>query len=520
MKTDQLILIYTSITRTATLAWFFGILGFLLIQAVIVFFIVLAPELGLYLGRYVLLLLIGVVVFRLAIPLQAPFWVGLLILVVLGDFILNYGFTNFAVGVGSARVTVGELVLMVCLVWIAMRAWSALWMAGTGAALILGYVLIPVVLHLPMNLSRFGMTAARDVLPLLDSLFFFAGVCVVAIARDADQWQVWRHRFLWLLLFAALAYFPFFPFQQTLLMYSPRVTGYQQAVPLVGYFSTGNVLALAGLMATILIPSQFAWRAGDTASRWMIVVAFLIFAFGAVVMQSRATYIVAGVSIVLLAMSGHGVAVRRLIVTVIAIIVALAIVEMSGLEFKGRVGKIGLEMVTSQMESSTGEGGLKSARGGVGQRLRWATYALSRWTSSPETVVAGIGFGEPLTDFRVAGADGRPVVVREPHDSYISVLSRTGLMGFVPWLIFQITLMLKLWQKFRSEHKKKNIKDANYWLWIFMLFMSMLITAIVEPVFESPQFAVPYFFIAGFCLGELARAKAGWVPIVKLRKGN
>jgi len=325
---------------------------------------------------------------------------------------------------------------------------------------------------------------------------------------------------LWLLLVSSLIYLPLSPFQQTMLMYSPTVTGYQQSVPLVGYYATGNVLALAGLLATILMPSQFAWRVGNNAPRWMMLVVFLIFAVSVVQMQSRATYIVAGVSLVLLAISGHGLAARRLVMMTIAVIIALAAIDFSGLEIKGRIGNIGLEMVTDQLQSVTGKGGLESARSGVDQRHRWVSYSLSRWASTPGTTAVGVGFGEALTDFSAAGADGRPVLVREPHNSYVSVLARTGLLGFVPWLIFHFILMLKIWQKIRSEQKEMNQSEANYWLWMFTLFMSMQITAVVEPVFESPHFAVPYFFMAGLCLGELARAKAGWIPIVKFRKKN
>ena len=43
--------------------------------------------------------------------------------------------------------------------------------------------------------------------------------------------------------------------------------------------------------------------------------------------------------------------------------------------------------------------------------------------------------------------------------------------------------------------------------------MNLLVEAIVEPVFESPYFAVPYFFFAGIAMAEIARDKAGWVAI-------
>jgi len=489
-----------------------GIISFLLIHVVGVFFIVMAPELGLFLLSYAFILVLGLVTLRLAAPL-APLWVRLLIVVVLGDFILSYGFTNFSVGVGSARVTVAELVLLVTLMWIALRSWSAFWITGASAFLIIGYALPGLILHLPMNLSQFGVTAARDALPLVDSLFFFAGVAVVAATRNLEQWHAWRHRFLFLLLIGCLIYLPLYPLQQSILMYSPRVTGFQQSVPLFGYFTTGNVLALSGLMAAILIPYQFSWKISTKASRGIILLAFVVFAIAFVSMQSRATYIVLFVSIIVLTLTGHGLAVRRLFLTVIAIVLTLVMLEVSGLELKGRVGTISLDMIVNQLESATGQGGHEGGRKGVEERLHWWSYSISRWSSSPESIVAGIGFGEALTDFSVMGAGGTPVVVREPHNSYISVLTRTGLVGFILWVIFQTLLILSVWRRYKHYRKEKNDVEANYWLWIFLLFTSILITALVEPVFESPHFAVPYFFLAGLCLGEIARAKNNWVDI-------
>lgn len=504
-------------SRVPATLWIFGILAFLFIQALGVFFIVLAPSYGLYFGRYVLLGMLVVLVVRLAAP-QAPLWIRVLVLVTLGNFILNYGFSNFAVGAGGARATVGELALLISLAWVALRAWGAMWMARSAALLLLLYALPPLLIHLPGNLAEHGLTAARDALPLLDSMFFLGGVAIVAFARDAEQWKVWRHRLLWLLLIGALVYFPFYPLQQTLLMYSPRVTGYQQAVPLVGYFATGNVLALAGLTATVLVPSQFAWRPNENASRWVIVSAFLVFAVAVVMMQSRATYLVAGLIFMLLAFGGHAVAAGRMLAAGIGVVIVLAAVDYSGVEFEGRVGKIGLEMVTSQLESVTGEGGLESARNGVNQRKDWTSSALSRWSASPGAMLAGVGFGEPLTNFSVRGAEGNTVAVREPHNSYVSVLTRTGLVGFIPWLIFHAALMLTVWAKFRVERRKAHKQEADYWLWMFLLFMAFLLTAFVQPVFESPHFAVPYFLLAGLCLGEIARAKAEWTRIVGFSK--
>lgn len=497
--------------------WLFVVMFCVLLLMVVGGFIALAPHIVLHGITYLALGAFFYALYRISAT-EAPVWVRALFVVTLASFVLNYGFSNFSVGVGSMRATVPELVLMISLGWIMVRSWSALWIGGGVTFALLLYALPPLVVHLPSDLATYGIVAARDALPLLDSLFLFGGVAVVAFARDKQQWFAWRHRFYWILLCAMLVYLPLYPFQEQMLSYSPRVTGYQQAVPLIGYYATGNVLALAGLLAVILIPGQFAWVAADRPRRWVLGLAFFVYALGLLMMQSRGTYIVAGLSVFLLAFGGYGLAVRRLVLMGAVLIGTLAAIDFSGVEIEGRVGNIGLQMLTAQLESVTGEGGLESARGGVDQRKRWVADSLSRWAGDYKSVIAGIGFGMPLTDFAVAGAGGKPVQVREPHNSYVSVLTRTGLMGFIPWLIFQMAMVFKVWGQFMSCRRRGEQKCADFWLWIFLLFVSILVTAFVQPAFESPQYAVPYFVIAGMCLGEIARDRTNWIPIVRLRQ--
>lgn len=482
---------------------------FVVTEAMTAFLIVAAPNLILRLGSYVLLVACVLIMLRLSAP-NAPFLIRLLFCVVLCVIVLNYGFTNVTVGSGSARLTISELVLMGALMWVMVQSWRSLWIAGLSSHLLLIYALVPFIFHFVPNLLRYGVVAARDALPLVDSFFFFGGIIVVAFARDVREWQQWRQRFLWLVMVALIIYLPLYPFQKTILMYSPVAYGYQQFVPIFGYFANSNAFALAGMLASILLPAAFAWRIGGQCKYPFLMVAFVVYTFGIMMLQSRATYIAMTVSLIILSITGHGRAVWRLLLTIITGIMVLALIEFTGVEVKGRVGAVSLEMLVSQLESVTGSGAHEAGIGGVNQRKGWWRYSLSRWSSSAETIIAGIGFGEPLTDFatgRITG--GGKLLVREPHNSYISVLTRTGLVGFLPWLAFHGTLLMLVWRKFHAMRRSKQ-PGADYWLWMFTLSLSLLIEALVEPVFESPHFAIPYFFLAGIALGEIARDKDGW----------
>ena len=50
---------------------------------------------------------------------------------------------------------------------------------------------------------------------------------------------------------------------------------------------------------------------------------------------------------------------------------------------------------------------------------------FQRMTQDPFSLLLGLGYGVPLTDFHSASG----AVVREPHNSYITVIARTGIVG-------------------------------------------------------------------------------------------
>ena len=485
-------------------------LGILLMALLIAFFIVLAPGLAVYLGRYLFILIAVIVIFMMVAP-AAPFWMRALFLVVIGELVLGYGFGSITVGAGSARVTLAELVLACALFWITLRSWPGFWIAGGATFWLIGYMFPPFVIHLVPDLMKYGLTAARDVLSLFDSFFFLAGVGTVAWSQQREQWLKLRHRFYRTVLIATLCYLPLYPFQKSLLAYSPTTFGYQYSTEIIGYFNTSNAFALVGLLAVVLTPNFFSKHLGKPATRRLLLLAAAVFVASIIMLQSRATYVATGLSLIVLALNKHGRAVWGFLLAMCLAGVVLLAIELSGLEIEGRVGHLGIEVLTGQLKSVTG-GDQKGVAGASGSDLRmsWWRDSLTKWNTSLQTNLVGIGFGQSLTSF-IDGSKNRGLV-REPHNSYISILTRTGAVGLLTWLAFQTMLMLSVWTKYITQRETEPA-SAGYWLWLFLFFMTLLVEAIVEPVFESPYFAAPYFFFAGIALAEIARDKAGWVAI-------
>jgi O-antigen ligase len=96
------------------------------------------------------------------------------------------------------------------------------------------------------------------------------------------------------------------------------------------------------------------------------------------------------------------------------------------------------------------------------------------------------------------------VVVREPHNSFISSLARGGLIYFLPWLYLLFAPMRMAIKGSKlpglGEDYGGAYKGVSSWAVIMMLMC--VVGAFSEPVFETPSFAAMYYFLSGFVVVE------------------
>jgi O-antigen ligase len=181
------------------------------------------------------------------------------------------------------------------------------------------------------------------------------------------------------------------------------------------------------------------------------------------------------------------------------IALALLIIPLAGIEIQGRLGqKISYEFVLNHIQAIGGvesEGLTGSARG-VSLRFGWWQDLIGRWLSSFETFVLGIGFGMPLTDFTSASG----AIVREPHNSYLSVIGRTGITGAIAFVWMHFFLLRAWWRTYRTCLRNRWREGENRLLILMVFFVLMWVAAMGEDAFEKPYFAIPYYFFWGLVL--------------------
>jgi hypothetical protein len=141
--------------------------------------------------------------------------------------------------------------------------------------------------------------------------------------------------------------------------------------------------------------------------------------------------------------------------------------------------------------------------GGLEQRIGWWVTIYNKLILDSHSFLLGLGFGIPLTD------DVVTTVIREPHNSYVSVFARTGLIMFSLWIYFIISTISSSLNSiilFRRDKIRRETSMYKILVSALMIQVSILITALVEPAFELPPIAISFYIISALsavCVKQL-----------------
>jgi O-antigen ligase len=484
----------------ATTAVIMVVMG-VLIPGYFCYWLVVSPFLVIFYARYVLLGLVLLLGFIYATG-KAPWPVRLITSMVLGQIVLNYGFTNMVIGVGGAKFTLAESGVLVGLavlmpqVFPLLRQMRIFWVCMFA-------LVVPPLVHLVPDVSKYGMSALRDVLSVVDLIYFLAGLTVCAYGLRLGQWLPWRNRFLSMWIIAGALYGLLSPASPYIMAVSPSFQSYQQKIPVLGHMVTAAYNAIGAAAAWYAIPHVFPrlkWL------RWVVALAAILSSLVTIgLAQSRNLYIIFFMLPVALAYFGYRKAFLSTFAAMLALLFSLFLLETFEVKIPGRISNVTLSAVIDRAMTVSGKHGDEAGARGVSQRMDWWASAIDKWRASPETIVLGVGYGPALTNFTSPGGDyNEGVVVREPHNSFISSLARGGLIYFLPWLYLLFAPMRMAIKGSKlpglGEDYGGAYKGVSSWAVIMMLMC--VVGAFSEPVFETPSFAAMYYFLSGFVVVE------------------
>lgn len=479
-----------------------GLIFFLaiLVPAGLNYWLVANPFTVLMVLRWAVVVGLLLLAFRMVAD-SSPWYVRLALSMILGQVIFNYGFTNIVVGGGGIKFTLAELGVLIALLFLLPKTYVVLKQIPAFWVCMIALI-VPPLIHLYPGIKMYGMSALRDILSVVDLIYFLAGLSVAACGLMMGRWLHWRARFIRIWMIAGVLYGCLAPFAAELQAVSPAFQSYQQTIPVVGWMLTASVNALAAISAWYAIPwayPQAKWL------RYPLVAFIMIGTLVAVgLTQSRNLYGMVLLLPFVLAYFGYRKAFTATAAGVVILVAALGLLEVFNVKVTGRISELTLSAAVDRFLSVSGKHGDEAGAHGVNQRLDWWASSLDKWSATPETVVLGVGYGPPLTNFRAPGGDyGEGVVVREPHNSYISSLSRGGVVYFALWMY---VILVPLVAAAKGARLRMPLDANGHYrgvaAWCFIIMLMLLAQSLSEPHFETPSFAAMYYFVAGFALVE------------------
>jgi hypothetical protein len=431
---------------------------------------------------------------------------GLLVLLA-GYLVFNYAFMQLRIPPASFGVPLGELFLAMVLVTTDLP----LVLSRMGATVFLVPFLIWWVwgtIRLVFDIANEGFWSLRDATQLMESLFLVAGFTLAGQPHMLTRLARWLRN----IILISCPYGLLYGYADDIAAISPTIPGASgQPVPLVPNFATTGTILLWGVFFVLMGRD----RRPAVRLRNGLIAGFLV-AFTLLIIQARTTYpqllVLAGLMLIVRprALNGLGLAVPVLLAL-------LVVISAFDLRIAGRLTThISLSFFWDHLQSivgigADGHGGLASAAEGVDLRLGWWTRIYDQMTSDAVKLIAGLGFGIPLTNF----SDSLGVVTREPHNSVISVTARLGLVGLVVWVWMQFELFRATFRAFRDCRRRGLTEVADLLLLILAFAALTLASCLGEDTMEKPYNAIPYYAFWGVSLRvayqlrvEAARARA------------
>lgn len=417
-------------------------------------------------------------------------WRNTILLLTVGLYLLfNYGFMQVRIPpVAGGGLPVGEIVLMLSL--LTMNFTGVLGRLGTTVAL------LPLAMWWAFGVSRalfdfalHGAWALRDAAHVVESLFLLVGFVFASHPRTVERFYAWLPK----LLIVCVLYGFLLPVQRDIWLLSPTITsGTGYDTPLFGSMLTTPFLTITAAFYLLIFHSRkLSANLG----------AVVLIGYTVAVWQARTLYLV------LIALFAFMMLYRRSSVGSLGFVVyvsaiGLALIALLGLQFQGRLGaSFDFNFLVHHFLAIFGIGsseyeGVTSAAQGVDQRLDWWTSIFQRMLADPFHLLLGLGYGVPLTDFH----GGSGAIVREPHNSYISVVARTGIIGAVCWVMIIVGLLRRWHLTFRRCRELGWRLGENRLMIMMVYFISMFVLAIGEDGFEKPYNVIPFYFFWGIVL--------------------
>jgi len=449
----------------------------------------------------VAVLIAAVTTFHLRMPKVATSFLGFCLV---GYALFGKGFAYL----GVAPLFVGEMALGLCLLAVILRGRPSLLKQSPLLYLLLLNLAIGLSATLPY-LSTWGIDAARDAVLWGYGLFAF---CVGVLLVQYGWVLTAVRRYLRLI--------PLFLIAAPILMLLGKLLGLQTlALPGSGVslidLKGGDVAVMLAMIGSLLLLGLHRLPQLSEAGRilgqkrewlwwilWIVTASLSIFRVRAGVVAICATLLV----LVL----GRAASRWRKPLIILVLSVGLLAAFNVQIQFGGERNTVSVQTMLVNLQSITSDSGDADRDGSKGWRLRWWNDIVSYTLHGPY-FWTGKGYGLNLADadgFQVGYAAG-DATLRSPHSAHLNILARSGVPGFVAWIVLQLTFagMLLL------AYLRSRARGQDLWtrlnLWTLGCWVAFMVNASFDVYLEGPQGGIWFWSFFGFGIALLEVQRRG-----------
>ncbi|CAN5701984.1 hypothetical protein BH24ACT26_BH24ACT26_05010 [soil metagenome] len=393
---------------------------------------------------------------------------GMMVLLLGGAVMLGYGFANLGIRTGAIPLPATELLFLPLAAFALADRRTRL---DPRVLLPLSLYATLVAIRLVFDFPVWGVFAVRDTTAALEAFILVVGYR--AIARDGVG--PWIRR-LGYIFGAVLLWGATYPWAKQIEALGPTV-GLQRATPLLDQRGVKFTVVAAGLYFLVF------------TTGWKRMVALGLVAGLIGIFQARTLYILFPLTILLLGWALHQFGRIALQLVPVVLIGAGLIVFAGSLDVEGRRGEVNFQFISAHALTLTGQEGPKS--GTIRGRVEWFERTMDFVTSSPGYVAVGVGLGPDLTFGMLEGDEGQ--AVRKPHDDYLEVFARTGLLGFTLFIWMLLACLIPIARKARSGTGT----EERFCAFVLAASFVYLGVAGAQPLLSFSYGSVPLFSLLG-----------------------
>jgi hypothetical protein len=432
-----------------------------------------------------------------------------IVLIIAGYIVLNRGWSYLGIRLGGLPLFVGEIAILLGVLSILGKLSDR----PKPVRRTIGLLLVPYGLlgciHMVGDVADSGLEAIRNFSVVYSIALIPCGYYMALnLQRARRVMQIIGAAFL-----IQMAYTLLYPWRTTTSQWSYQ---FSEGVPFIGNHASCYLFVIGGILFSFLVaPRLFGWRRLRTGAFVLVGVVVMM------MIQSRAGFVAGFGCILVLGFLGRRHFGRALLSITVLLGLLFGIMSAVGFQLKGDRASVSVESLNAiirssfsdslegEIASSKGRGEIDRAavRGMAGSRdlrLMWWRRIINENLASTQRTWVGRGFSGTL----VTDDLGTGFMVRHPHNVYITIFARLGIVGSLCFIGYLLMLFGQwVWAAKRSGSEREEHRDVM--LFFALLLLATICTGMFSPVFESPHFAVPLFFLFGFATGLYEMAKRG-----------